>query len=621
MSNTYYMSTTGVDTNNGLSANSPVRTFTRLNQLLQQGDVAYVAPGTYTKATSGTILPANNTGFLHQNRIRIIADKSGQVFGVPAGDVIVDWQGTYDPTNPRPIHITGAWQGLLHIIGFRFINVFTTLQAVGTLNAGSLIYVNTTGRAGVTIEDCSTSNFATSGSGQNVDGLMCAILLNHASTTVQFKNCTLSANTSNANLFNITSNIGASSTIVPRQTLSLIDTVVTTDANTVAPSFISANYRYSLNAHVISNAGFLRLYMKGCRVAKPDGNEIGAFFDAINTGEFQVENCYIASSDFILATNASALHYQIRSFKISGSQIVSSRLFSVNPSYEVFAENSSFKQTTITTSQWGGQGSVFEMSKCYLEFANGQVNLNPNSWTSTVLEDCIVTNVSMLSASANHKATSLTRVNMVNIGVNNTGTVQAYAFTNINAQTTLSNCLLLKSTPVTAFYFSNTWGAGTTILDGVIASGNVGIAGASGYTQSNYGLIANQPSLTRHAFLPNVVVPELITPLSGLQSACVPVPAIGRGIFKVILDGGRENVITLNASKSWTGGTVQFFIDGIYVGTASDVLSEQSITLRYTPSTSGIYELEVYGRDTVSLTTCTAGYSANKILIDNISVT
>ncbi|KDE46292.1 hypothetical protein DI43_15220 [Geobacillus sp. CAMR12739] len=121
--------------------------------------------------------------------------------------------------------------------------------------------------------------------------------------------------------------------------------------------------------------------------------------------------------------------------------------------------------------------------------------------------------------------------------------------------------------------------------------------------------------------LPDVVVPEMDAPVTGTKSALIPVACLGRGKFRVLLEGGKTNTISLTFKKSWTGGKVEFWIENTKLNaTVNDVTSAQTVTLTYTPSKSGMHELEIFGYDGVSQTTFTNYYQPNYILVDSVVV-
>ncbi len=80
---TYYVRSTGKDTNSGTTVGSPFKTITKAVSLAAAGDTIYVGKGTYAETV--TSVRAGTLG----NPIRIIADKAGTVFGVKAGNIVV----------------------------------------------------------------------------------------------------------------------------------------------------------------------------------------------------------------------------------------------------------------------------------------------------------------------------------------------------------------------------------------------------------------------------------------------------------------------------------------------------------------------------------------------------
>jgi len=83
-----FVRATGSDDNDGLSADTALRTITRATQLAQRGYTVIVGPGTYNEGvtTDGTTRAARNLTF--------IADAAGSATGDPAGPVLIDATGT-----------------------------------------------------------------------------------------------------------------------------------------------------------------------------------------------------------------------------------------------------------------------------------------------------------------------------------------------------------------------------------------------------------------------------------------------------------------------------------------------------------------------------------------------
>ncbi|MFN8643124.1 MAG: DUF1565 domain-containing protein [Candidatus Binatia bacterium] len=97
---TFYVSPSGSDRNNGLSPDRPFRTLGRAVDGLQPGDTVYVAPGTYTPPAAqpggkppAEVVEIKGLAGTLDAPIAIIADPGGEQTGAAPGDVVVDGEG------------------------------------------------------------------------------------------------------------------------------------------------------------------------------------------------------------------------------------------------------------------------------------------------------------------------------------------------------------------------------------------------------------------------------------------------------------------------------------------------------------------------------------------------
>jgi hypothetical protein len=195
----YYVSPTGSDANNGLSASTPKATIQGLllAYTLGAGDVIFAASGTYTLTTSIT-LTATNSGTGPSDEFTIEGPASGPaaVFNrgnYTSGQDVFDIQaGSY--ITIEDLTVTGAYDGVEignGSTGVQLLNDVVTLNA----DVGILVDENTAGSTkavnGLLVEDDTIDRNGLdgqttlyTGTGNNQDG----VLVNQGNGGVQFLN-------------------------------------------------------------------------------------------------------------------------------------------------------------------------------------------------------------------------------------------------------------------------------------------------------------------------------------------------------------------------------------------------------------------------------------------------
>ncbi|KDE46293.1 hypothetical protein DI43_15225 [Geobacillus sp. CAMR12739] len=262
----YYLSTTGNDGNPGVSPSQPIKTFNRLSQLMQAGDIAYIAPGTYPVSVHGKFSPINNTPITDAGQMQIIGDTTGQIFGVSAGDVVIDCTGNYNIVN-----ISNVWTGRLVLKGLKFTNLSITAQS----QQGGILYVPNTNTSAVQIyfDTCVFQNLQNSVTAP-IDGLLGYFNFTNSNSQLVMNNCTvgLGSTTSNdTSLFTLHSSISSSidtGTSMTNHHVKIINTIIYQEESATLPGNYHRifNIGYNYNGSSYTSAGQLRILLKGVTI-------------------------------------------------------------------------------------------------------------------------------------------------------------------------------------------------------------------------------------------------------------------------------------------------------------------------------------------------------------------
>lgn len=134
---TYYVSTTGNDSNLGTSSSRPFKTIQKaVNTVSTPGAVIYVAPGTYNEQiTLSTTTRAGTTPL----PVRLIGDTAGTLTGTAAGSVVISGGGT----RSYGILFNGGSNWKFEKLTFRdqtSSNVYTAVSNVAGMNFDSCTF-------------------------------------------------------------------------------------------------------------------------------------------------------------------------------------------------------------------------------------------------------------------------------------------------------------------------------------------------------------------------------------------------------------------------------------------------------------------------------------------------
>jgi hypothetical protein len=608
----YYVSTTGNDGNTGVTPAEAIRTFTRLNQLMQAGDIAYIAPGVYDVATYGKFNPINSAGTTDTTSMQIIGDTSGQAFGVPSGEVIIDATNN----NYNLITLQATWTGRILFKNLKFKDIKIT----NNTQMGGLFYVpQNTNTVQLYLDNCVITNVQNGASG-HVDGLVGYFYFSNGSSLLSLRGCTIGLGTTTnyySSVFSLHSSLGA----VDNHQVKILNTAIFHEEGVTINSpyhrVFNIGYHHSSSSYTVN--GQMRILLKDSSI-KPKSTDIyfkGFFAEYVRGGvSFDVEGCNINVNTMDTWISISTA----KSFNIRRS-VLKVNVFALPAFTALIAEHSKIIVGTYFKNEAGGASMSFE--KCFLVNAPGA---NPymvallSSYSSFTAVDTVFSGFEYINlSSGNNKV--FRRCLFVNCGSNQTNGGVNYALYYTTYGTYIADSTFLKLNPGTIAYV-NSSGTDNTILTNV-ASNHWGAGGTTSWvwTTSNTWTIGTNVTERNTAPLPDVVVPEFDSPITGTQSALIPVACIGRGKFRVLLEGGRANTISLTLQKSWTGGKVEFWIENTKLNaTVADVTTPQTVNITVTPDKSGVYELEIFGYDAVNQLAFTTNYQPNSIKVDTVIV-
>jgi hypothetical protein len=620
----YYLSTTGNDSNTGVTPSQAVKTFTRLSQLMQAGDIAYIAPGTYPVSVHGKFNPINGTPITDAGQMQIIGDTTGQIFGVPAGDVIIDCTGNFNI-----ISISSVWTGRLVFKGLKFTNLSITAQAQqgGIL----LVPVGNTNPVQIYFDSCVFPSLQNSVSA-NIDGLLGYFVFNNSNSQLVIKDCTIGLGTTtayNTPLFTLQSGITTNvdtATSMTNHHVKIINTVIYQEEGASLPGNYHRIFNIGYNQYGSTyngNAGQLRILLRGVTI-RPKSTDTyfkGWFTEyAYGVLTFDIEDSNINIYNINSWTRNSvslAMAINIRRSVIKAYTYGFPSFSSLNIQLsKIIVGGGHFSCS--------GTGSSVTIEKSFFVNVSGAspVIYTNGSYSMFIALDTVFSGFPHFDCGSSNKNTTFKRCLFVNCGgAQDTGSVD-YLFYYTNSTTIIIDCITLKLPAGTTLMYVNGTLTDNTLLHDIITN-NANITGTSSYAlnQRNVQTISSNLQERTNLPLPDVVVPEMDNPITGTKSALIPVACIGRGRFRVLLEGGRSNSINLTIQKSWTGGKVEFWIENTKLtATVNDNTAAQNITLTYTPPKTGIYELEIFGYDGVSQTTFTTNYQPNYIKVDAVSV-
>ncbi|TCJ93403.1 UNVERIFIED_ORG: hypothetical protein BDK47_13323 [Anoxybacillus amylolyticus] len=620
----YYLSTTGNDGNPGVSPSQPIKTFNRLSQLMQAGDIAYIAPGTYPVSVHGKFSPINTTPITDAGQMQIIGDTTGQIFGVSAGDVVIDCTGNYNIVN-----ISNVWTGRLVLKGLKFTNLSITAQS----QQGGILFVPSSNPNAVQIyfDSCVFPSLQNSASA-NIDGLLGYFYFSNSNSQFVIKGCTIGLGTTtayNTPLFTLSSGItnnvdtGTSAT---NHHVKIINTTIYQEEGATLPGYYHRIFNIGYNyygASYVSSIGQLRILLKGVTI-RPKSTDIyfkGSFTEfAYGAIAFDIEdsNINIYNINSWVRNNTSlAMVINVRRSVLKANSYGFLAFTSLNIQFsKIVVGSGSFSCNNTAI-------SVTVEKSFFVNQSGASPDINTaGSYGTFVALDTVFSGFRHFDCGNPSKNATFKRCLFVNCGgVQGTGAAD-YLFYSTHFTTIITDCIALKlPSGYTLMYVAGT-STDNTLLHNIITNNN-NITGTSGYiiSQLNVQTISSNLQERTNLPLPDVVVPEMDNPITGTKSALIPVACIGRGRFRVLLEGGRSNSINLTIQKSWTGGKVEFWIENTKLNaTVNDNTAAQNITLTYTPPKTGIYELEIFGYDGVSQTTFTNSYQPNYIKVDAVSV-
>lgn len=619
----YYLSTTGNDGNPGVSPSQPIKTFTRLSQLMQAGDIAYIAPGTYPVSVHGKFNPINNTPITDAGQMQIIGDTTGQIFSVPAGDVIIDCTSNYNI-----ISISSVWTGRLVFKGLKFTNLSITAQT----QQGGILYVPNANNGAVQIyfDSCVFPSLQNSVSA-HIDGLLGYFYFNNSNSQLVIKDCTIGLGTTtayNTPLFTLHSNIlnnVDTATSMTNHHVKIINTTIYQEEGASLPGMYHRIFSigYNNNGATYTGIGQLRILLKGVtiRPKSTDTHFKGVFADyayGVLTFDIEDSNINIYSIDIWARNGVSlAMVINVRRSVLKANTYAFPLFTSLNIQLsKIVVGGGHFSCNSVAVS------ATIEKSFFVNLSGASPVILTASSYGTFVALDTVFSGFQHLDCANATKNTTFKRCLFVNCGgVQGTGATD-YLFYYTTFTTIVIDCIALKLPSGNTLIYVSGASTDNTLMHNVIAN-NTSITGTSGYAINYRNLQSISSNLQERTNLPlpDVVVPEMDNPITGTKSALIPVACIGRGKFRVLLEGGRSNSINLTIQKSWTGGKVEFWIENTKLtATVNDNTSAQNITLTYTPPKTGIYELEIFGYDAVSQTSFTNNYQPNYIKVDAVSV-
>lgn len=613
---TYYMSTTGVDTNNGTSPSTPVKTFTRLNQLMQSGDICYIAPGTYDYATYSRFSPANNAGFgIGTGAMQLIGDITGVNFGVAQGAVTF----TGGSANNQFFNVSGTWTGGVLLKNLTFQNWYTTYGATETA-LGGIVSVSGTAKVQVDMQNCTVTN-AGSNTSTYSPGAVAFMRLNTTDSYFIARDCTFNGGTSgNYSYFTFIPTVDFKSygaePYVPAQ---LHGCTITSDANNYTNTVIDFNFRSgSWVGTIDTNEVFYKF--KNVKIYhNPQGTppvqpylRLSAYESGV---EMEFEDCYLNVNIYDPAVNST---YCMNKWTFKRCHIVGNISQSVAGSVFIFEDcqvdlgasfslvNNNFcKFKAIRT--WFNGGANFP-----------QMAIATGAWVcvSVTLDNCVISNIDQING--------CTTAYTMQFNVTRT------LFANIRNATYWSNngqygwvwdeAIILKMAVGTSYWVNTSANPGLITQSRYQGWATSGVASFVAPVQGA-NLTISDITVMDYA-LPDLVVPEMISPISGSISAEIPVAPFGKGTFKVLLDSTKSNTITLKVQKSWTGGKVEIWIDGTkQTGVVvADNTGVQTISFSYQPTYTRYADLTIFARDAEAGNTFNSAYNGNSVKVDEINV-
>ena len=620
---TYYVSTTGNDSNTGITPSDAIKTFTRLTQLLQAGDIAYIAPGTYPVSVHGKFNPINNTSITSPSaQMTIIGDTTGVVFGVSPGEVVIDAQNN---GSVNIVNISASWSGCIVFKNLKIKDV--RVNSSGVVGGVIVVPQNNFNAVQVQFDNCVFTNIQMNATAP-VDGLFAYCYFNNTYSHLLLRDCTIGLGTTSNDtsaVFSLHSAItGNADTTSPSEShqVKLVNTTIFHEEGATVNSAYHRifNIGYHLGAATYTSAGQLRVLLKGVTIRPKSTNArfYGLFAEHANGGvSFDIEdsNINIRNMDSWDGQSHSVRYFNIR-------RSVLNVILLALPAYSsTVAEQSKF---VVESSFNNKDHSNLYAEKCFfVNFPNASPILYFNYMYATVLfVDTVFSGFHTINISGTSKTSSFKRCLFVNCGANQQTSSVSCVIDNMNQTSQVVDSTVLKVHPsANTFYISSTT-PGFVFFQNIFAS-RFALAGTTNYASFNYNIQTISSNLSERPFvpLPDVVVPEFDAPITGKQSALIPVACIGRGKFRVLLEGGRPNTISLVLQKSWTGGKVEFWIENTKLNaTVANVTTPQTINITVTPEKSGAYELEIFGYDAVDQLTFTTNYQPNSIKVDSVIV-
>lgn len=122
---TYYVATTGNDSNNGLTTGTPFKNWEKLSSVMVAGDIAYIRGGIYTTPYTAS----RSIHCLWENMTGTITD-SIFIYNYPGETPVFDFTG-FVPTNTDPFAVYMENCHYMHIEGLRVTNLRQEASGVG----------------------------------------------------------------------------------------------------------------------------------------------------------------------------------------------------------------------------------------------------------------------------------------------------------------------------------------------------------------------------------------------------------------------------------------------------------------------------------------------------------
>lgn len=625
MGNTYYISTTGSDANTGVTPGQAIRTFTRLSQLMQATDVAYIAPGTYTYTTHGRFSPTNTGTSIISQAFKLLGDTTGAIFGVSPGPVI--WDGT---GQNRAIALISTWSGYLIVKNIEFKNWSSVYNPSTTASIGSILGSDSTYTVIVDIEDCKGTNLGSAVG--NADGRHDAAIV-YMSLANQFcklnvRNCDFTVTEAS------TSNVISLFTLVPQFAVSYnnasnLPQIVIEDCK-ISTTGAAIPFRignYYLNGTLMPSAqapntrlGILLKNVQMYRAAKgiSPSYMLGTLISSSNTTDVFIEDSFIAAPIGIVATNGNNASKRL---KITGSHMVGG--FLANGNYQTIElENTRvdvFSGYTKLIAD-GNTNNRIVVKKCVLVSNPMAQVITPfaqNGYHSVEFEDCMFFGCSLGGAGSSSPTTSVTLRRVI---LANTPGDGSNRIVHLQGSGKMADCVFTRTTSASVLVYAleTTTGMLSVLNASYSIPPQTTITGVPSYSIVS----TNISGYSNHidANMPDIAVPEMLNPMSGNRSLLIPVCGTGSATLKVVLEKDRVNTISIQCRKSWTGGTLRFWIEGTSFD-AANVTTDQTVNIDFIPKRTGFHEIRVHGLDGTAATPYDSVATLNTILIDSVTVT